>query len=119
MNIRNVGHTLSCTGIAALLALLASPEVWAHRCGPDKLAVKKGNTVSYKILPVTGPHYVYTQIVNKGDPLVAKIDSLTENGEDEAVFEILGTGIGTTEFKIDWDTEYRRGGCYLEVTVSE
>lgn len=100
----------------ALLTLLLPSAAWAHTCGPDTLSIKKGDTVSYSI---TGNHYIDTQIIKKGDPLVAKIEPPKNSGEDVAVFKIVGTGIGATKFKIDWDGEYRRGACYVEVTVAE
>jgi hypothetical protein len=98
------------------MMLLMPSAAWAHDCGPETLSVKKGGSVAYAI---TGKHYIDTQIINKGDPLVAKIEPPKNSGEEVAVFKIVGTGIGTTEFKIDWDGEYRRGGCYVEVTVSK
>jgi hypothetical protein len=61
--------------IVALLALLSPSAAWAHRCGPQTLKVKKGNTVSYAI---TGRDYIDYQISDKGDPLVAKIEPQQE-----------------------------------------
>ncbi len=116
MKTRIFGHALLCAGIVALLALLLPSAAWAHRCGPQTLQVKIGNTVSYAI---TGRDHIGYQIVGKGKPLVAKIEPPLNNDEYDVVFKIVGAGYGTTMFKIDWVGPQRLGTCRVNVTVHE
>jgi hypothetical protein len=99
----------------ALLMLLLPSAAWAHRCGAQTLEVKKGNTVDFVII---GDEYIEYQIVDKGDPLVAKIEP-PKNEESTVVFKIVGAGNGVTSFKINWYGPSRLGTCRVNVTVGE
>ncbi len=116
MKTRIFGHALLCAGIVALLALLLPSAAWAHRCGPSTLEVKKGNTVDFGI---TGGDFIEYQILDKGDPLVAKIEPPPKNDDFDVWFKIAGTGSGVTTFKISWNGPVRLGTCRIEVTVAE
>jgi len=116
MTARIFGRALEYACIVALLALIAPSEVWAHRCGPETLKVNKGDTVAFAI---TGSDFIEYQIIDKGNPLVAKIEPPMNNDEYDVVFKIVGTGQGVTKFKIVWDGPSRRGVCYPKVTVEE
>ena len=100
-----------------LLLLLLPSTAWAHRCGPDTLEVKKGDTADYGI---TGDNeFVEYQIINKGNPLVAKIEPPPKNDDWDVWFKILGTGNGVTTFTINWQGPVRKGTCQVSVTVKE
>ena len=71
MKARIFERAIVSAGIVALLVLFLPSAAWAHRCGPQTLQVKIGNTVSYAI---TGSDVIEHQILDKGDPAVAKID---------------------------------------------
>ncbi len=116
MKTRIFGHALLCAGIVAVLALLLPSAAWAHRCGPQTLQVKIGNTVSYAI---TGSDVIEHQIFDKGDPLVAKIEPPVNDDINQPVFNIVGVGNGVTIFKISWNGPVRLGTCRIEVTVAE
>ena len=116
MTARFFNRTIVSAGVVALLALLSPSEVWAHVCGPGTLEVKKGDTASYAI---TGQDYIDYKIVDKGDPLVAKIEPQMNNDEYDVVFKKVGTGNGVTTFKVNWDGPSRRGLCSVKVTVGE
>ncbi len=121
MTTRIFGHALVCAGIVALLALLLPSAAWAHRCGPQTLKVKKGDTVTYVItLRVSAtPHHTDYHIIDKGNPLVAKIEPPMNKDDYDAVFRIVGTGNGVTMFKTGWDDDRRKGTCQVKVTVHE
>ena len=116
MTTRIFGHALLCAGVVALLALLLPSAAWAHRCGPQTLKVKKGDTVSYAL---TGSDVIEHHIFDKGDPLVAKIEPPMNDDVNQPVFNIVGVGNGVTIFKINWEGEKRRYTCRVEVTVAE
>jgi hypothetical protein len=102
--------------IIALLALLLPMTGWAHRCGPRKLTVENGNTVVYSI---KGQDYLLGyEIVDKGDPLVAKIEPPGEIDQKDLVFKITGTGKGTTVFKLYWEGPQQQNFCRVKVTVT-
>ncbi len=124
MTTRIFGHAVVCAGIVALLALLLPSAAWAHRCGPQTLKVKKGDTIWYVITgsSVASPHYIDYHIIDKGDPLVAKIEPPMNKDDYDAMFKIVGAGNGATMFKIDWvnaTRASRRGSCRVNVTVHE
>ena len=99
----------------ALLMLLLPSAAWAHRCGAQTLEVKKGNTVDFVII---GDEYISYQIVDKGDPLVAKIEPPGEIDQKDLVFKITGTGKGTTVFKLYWEGPQQQNFCRVKVTVT-
>ena len=105
------------TIIIALSALFLPTVGWAHTCGPGELVVEKGNTIMYSI---TGNDVVAShEIVDKGNPLVAKIEPPMDEKVD-IKFKITGTGEGTTVFKIYWQgPSYGKGTCSVKVTVSD
>lgn len=109
---RRLGHTI----VIAFSSLLLPTVGWAHTCGPEELAVEKGNTIMYSI---TGNDVVAShQIVDKGNSLVAKIEPPIDEKVD-IIFKITGTGEGTTVFKIYWQgPSYGEGSCSVKVTVS-
>ncbi len=101
----------------ALLMLLLPSAAWAHRCGPSTLEVKKGGTADFGI---TGDNeFIEYQIIDKGDPLVATIESPPKNDDYDVWFKIVGTGGGVTTFKISWHGPVRLGTCRVNVTVGE
>lgn len=100
----------------ALSALFLPSVAWAHTCGPQTLEVKKGSTVDYGL---TGNAKVGYQIVDKGDPLVAKIEPLKKNDSLDVWFRVAGTGNGVTNFTISWIGPHRQGRCEVKVTVAE
>jgi hypothetical protein len=114
--IQQVARRFRHTIIVALSALLLPTVGWAHTCGPGELAVEKGDTIAYSI---TGNDVVPShQIVDKGNPLVAIIESPMDKQVD-LKFKITGTGDGTTVFKIYWQgPSYGEGTCSVKVTVS-
>ena len=102
--------------IIALLVLFLPMAVWAHKCGPSELTVEKGNIIVYSI---PGHDFVpRSEIVDKGDPLVAKIEPPVDPDNVDLVFKITGTGEGTTAFKIFWQGPARQDTCSVKVTVA-
>ena len=102
--------------IIALLAPLSPSAVWAHTCGPGELAVEKGNIIVYSI---AGHDFVpSSEIVDKGDPLVATIEPPVDPDNVDLVFKITGTGDGTTVFKIHWEGPSQQDTCSIKVIVS-
>jgi hypothetical protein len=102
--------------IIALLVPLSPTAVWAHKCGPGELTVEKGNIIVYSI---AGHDFVSSsEIVDKGDPLVAMIEPPVDPDNVDLVFKIIGTGNGTTVFKIHWQGPKRQDTCSFKVTVS-
>ena len=102
--------------IIALLMPLSPMAVWAHTCGPGELSVEKGNIIVYSIL---GHDFVpKSEIVDKGDPLVAMIEPPVDPENVDLMFKITGTGEGTTVFKIHWQGPSRQDTCSFKVTVS-
>ena len=103
--------------IIALVVLLSPMAAWAHKCGPGELAVEKGSIIVYSI---TGHDFVpSSEIVDKGDPLVAMIEPPVDPENVHLVFKITGIGDGTTVFKIHWQGPKRQDTCSVKVTVSE
>ena len=103
--------------IIALLVALSPMAAWAHKCGPSELTVEKGNIIVYSI---PGHDFVpKSEIVDKGDPLVAMIEPPVDPDNVDLVFKIIGTGNGTTVFKIHWQGPKRQDTCSIKVTVSE
>ncbi len=98
------------------VALLTPAVGWTHTCGPGELAVENGNSIVYSI---TGNDVVPShEIIDKGNPLVAIIESPMDKQVD-LKFKITGTGDGTTVFKIYWQgPSYGEGTCSVKVTVS-
>ena len=102
--------------IIALLVPLSPTAVWAHKCGPGELTVEKGNITVYTL---AGHDFVpNSEIVDKGDPLVATIEPPVDPDNVDLVFKITGTGDGTTVFKIHWQGPKRQDTCSFKVTVS-
>ena len=102
--------------IIALLVPLSPMAVWAHTCGPGELTVEKGNIIVYSI---PGHDFVpSSEIVDKGDPLVATIEPPVDPDNVNLVFKITGIGEGTTVFKIHWQGPQRQDTCSIKVTVS-
>jgi|GEM_PF-3649354 len=102
--------------IIALLVLLLPMAVWAHKCGPSELTVDKGNIIVYSI---PGHDFVpRSEIVDKGDPLVAMIEPPVDPDNVDLVFKITGTGEGTTVFKIFWQGPVGQDTCSVKVTVA-
>jgi len=90
--------------------------VWAHKCGPSELTVDKGNIIVYSI---PGHDFVpRSEIVDKGDPLVAMIEPPVDPDNVDLVFKITGTGEGTTVFKIFWQGPVGQDTCSVKVTVA-
>lgn len=100
----------------ALLMLLLPSATWAHTCGSRTLEVKKGNAVDYGI---TGRDVIEYQILDRGDPLVATIESPPKSDDYDVWFKIVGAGNGVTTFEIRWDGPHRFGFCRVEVTVKQ
>ncbi len=102
--------------IIALLVALSPMAAWAHKCGPGELTVEKGNIIVYSI---PGHDFVPTsEIVDKGDPLVAMIEPPVDPENVDLMFKITGTGEGTTVFKIHWQGPSKQDTCSFKVTVS-
>ena len=102
--------------IIALLALLSPTAAWAHKCGPAELAVEKGSIIVYSI---AGHDFVPdSEIVDKGDPLVAIIEPPVDPENVDLMFKITGTGEGTTMFKVHWKGPSKQDTCSFKVTVS-
>ncbi len=102
--------------IVALLVPLSPMTVWAHSCGLGELTVDKGNIIVYTI---AGHDFVpSSEIVDKGDPLVATIEPPVDPDNVDLVFKITGVGEGTTVFKIYWQGPSRQDTCSFKVTVS-
>ena len=102
--------------IIALLVPLSPMAVWAHTCGPGELTVEKGNIIVYSI---PGHDFVpNSEIVERGDPLVATIEPPVDPHNVNLVFKITGIGDGTTVFKIHWQGPKRQDTCSFKVTVS-
>ena len=116
-----------CSRYALIVALFVpfSPmAAWAHSCGTRELTVEKGNIIVYSI---AGHDFVSSsEIVDKGDPLVALIEPPVDPDNVDLVFKITGTGAGTTVFKIHWQGQMfglstiseLEATCTIEVTVS-
>jgi len=103
--------------IIALLVLLLPMAVWAHKCGPSELTVDKGNIIVYSI---PGHDFVpRSEIVDKGDPLVAMIEPPVDPDNVNLLFKITGMGDGTTVFKIHWKGPNRQDTCQVKVTVGK
>ncbi len=116
MTTRIFNRTIVSAGIVALLVLLLPMAVWAHKCGPSELTVEKGNITVYSI---PGHDFVpRSEIVDKGDPLVAMIEPPVDPDNVDLVFKITGTGEGTTVFKIFWQGPARQDTCSVKVTVA-
>jgi hypothetical protein len=99
-----------------LVALLTPAVGWAHKCGPKELTVEKGGIIVYSI---AGHDFVPTyEIVDKGNPLVAIIEPPVDIYNVHLVFKIIGTGEGTTVFKIAWKGPRNQATCPVKVTVS-
>ena len=60
----------------------------------------------------------HSEILDKGDPLVAKIEPPVDPDNVDLVFKITGTGEGSTVFKIFWKGPKRQDTCSVKVTVS-
>ena len=102
--------------IIALLMLLSPTASWAHTCGPGELTVEKGNIIVYSI---PGHDFVpNSEIVERGDPLVATIEPPVDPDNVDLVFKITGIGDGTTVFKIHWEGPSKQDTCSIKVTVS-
>ncbi len=110
--------------IFTLSVLLFPTVAWAHTCGPGELTVEKGNIIVYSI---AGHDFVSSsEIVDKGDPLVALIEPPVDPDNVDLVFKITGIGDGTTVFKIYWQGQMfglstiseLEATCTIEVTVS-
>jgi len=110
--------------IFALAVLFFPTAVWAHTCGAGELTVEKGNIIVYSI---AGHDFVSSsEIVDKGDPLVALIEPPVDPDNVDLVFKITGIGDGTTVFKIHWQAQMfnlstiseLEATCTIEVTVS-
>ncbi len=102
--------------IIALLVALSPMAAWAHTCGPEELTVEKGNIIVYSI---PGHDFVpSSEIVDKGDVLVAVIKPPVDPENVDLVFKIIGTGEGTTVFKIHWQGPSQQDTCSFKVTVS-
>ncbi len=102
--------------IIALLVPLSPTAVWAHKCGPGELAAEKGSIIVYSI---PGHDFVpKSEIVDKGDPLVAMIEPPVDPENVDLMFKITGTGEGTTVFKIHWQGPSKQDTCSFKVTVS-
>ena len=102
--------------IIALLVPLSPMTVWAHSCGLGELTVEKGNIIVYTI---AGHDFVpSSEIVDKGDPLVATIEPPVDPDNVDLVFKITGTGDGTTVFKVHWQGPSNQDTCSIKVTVS-
>ncbi len=108
-----------CSRYALIVALFVpfSPmAAWAHSCGPGELTVEKGNIIVYSI---AGHDFVpSSEIVDKGDPLVAMIEPPVDPENVDLMFKITGTGEGTTVFKIHWQGPSKQDTCSFKVTVS-
>ena len=115
--------------IFALVALLSPTAAWAHFCGPKEITVEKGYSTIYSI--AGRDKLSRYEIVDKGDPLVAKIELtrrwphvpswlkwLVKTGDRHLMFKITGTGGGTTTFKIYWQGPRGEETCPVKVTVS-
>jgi hypothetical protein len=117
MTTRIFERAIVSAGIVALSALLLPSAAWAHRCGPQELTVGKGSVIVYSI---RGYGFVPSyEIVENGDPLVAKIETPVEFDNVNLEFKITGTGDGTTVFKIYWQGPQRQDTCQVNVTVHE
>ena len=102
--------------IVTLLAPVSPMAVWAHTCGSGELTVEKGNIIVYTI---AGHDFVpSSEIVDKGDPLVALIEPPVDPDNVDLVFKITGTGDGTTVFKVHWQGPSNQDTCSIKVTVS-
>ncbi len=102
--------------ILALAVLFFPTAVWAHSCGPGELTVEKGSIIVYTI---PGHSFVpSSEIVDKGDPLVAMIEPPVDPKNVNLVFKITGTGDGTTVFKIHWEGPSQQDTCSIKVIVS-
>ena len=102
--------------IIDLLVALSPMAAWAHKCGPGELTVEKGNIVVYSI---PGHDFVPRyEIVDKGDPFVARIEPPVDIDNVDLVFKITGTGVGATAFKIYWQGPAQKDTCSVKVTVS-
>ena len=102
--------------VVTLLVPLSPMAVWAHTCGPGELSVEKGNIIVYSI---PGHDFVpKSEIVDKGDPLVAMIEPPVDPENVDLMFKITGTGEGITVFKIHWQGPSRQDTCSFKVTVS-
>ena len=110
------GHRVGVVAVSVLLALLLPTAGWAHECGPRELTVEKGNIIVYTI---AGHDFVpSSEVVDKGDPLVATIEPPVDPDNVDLVFKITGIGDGTTVFKIHWQGPNRQDTCPVKVTVS-
>ena len=102
--------------IIALLVPLSPMAVSAHTCGPEELTVEKGSIIVYSI---PGHDFVpESEIVDKGDPLVAMIEPPVDPDNVDLMFKITGTGAGTTVFKIHWQGPSNQDTCSFKVNVS-
>ena len=101
--------------VITLSVLLSLTTGWAHDCGPYELTVEKGDTVGYSI---TGHDRAVYEIVDKGDPLVAKIEPVVKEDVYDLYFEITGLGEGTTTFKVYWKGPQREDTCPVKVSVT-
>ena len=108
---------VSAVAFGALLTLLSPTVGWADQCRPQKLIVEKGEIVWYPLHGVRKD--LEFEIVEKGDPLVAKIEPLAEIDEPDLVLKITGTGNGTKELQVNWQGPNVEGSCQVEVTVAE
>ncbi len=107
---RCIRHAL----IIGPLTLFLPMTVWAHTCGPSELTVEKGSIIVYMI---SGDDFVRShEIVDKGDPLVAKIDPPVDPDNVNLVYKITGIGEGTTVFKVRWQGPSNQKTCSIKVT---
>ncbi len=102
--------------IVTLLVPVSPMAVWAHTCGPEELTFEKGSIIVYSI---PGHDFVpESEIVDKGDPLVATIEPPVDPENVDLVFKITGIGEGTTMFKIHWQGPSKQDTCSFKVNVS-
>ena len=107
------GDAVAC---GTLLLLLSATAGWEHHCGAGELTVEKGKTIAYLIRGHS--RVLEFEVVEKGNPLVAKIEPPPNADRHDLVFKITGTGKGATAFRINWRGPHRIGSCQVEVTVS-